>query len=87
MGKPRQSFQLRDVIYQSKLADIFAIDCVVPTLKRNAMIPHISMTVYGLVQLTITVITIQLELVGFHEGLSFWLSCLCYGSVGDPIVR
>ena len=38
------------------------------------MIPDVSVSVYGLVQFTITVITIQLVLVGFHYGLSFCLS-------------
>ena len=63
LGKP---LQLRYMIYQPKLADILAIDGIVPTLKGNAVIPHMSMTVYGLVQFTIPVITIQLEFVGFH---------------------
>ena len=67
MGKLGESFQLRYMIYQTKLADILAIDSIVPTLKPNAVIPHISMTVYGLVQLTIPVIAIHLELVGFHR--------------------
>ena len=54
------------MVYQPKLADMFTIDNVVTTLKGNAMIPHVSVSVYSLVQLTITVIAIQLELVGFH---------------------
>ena len=54
------------MIYQTKLADILALDGIVPTLKGNAVIPHRSMTVYCLVQLTITVIAIHLKLVGFH---------------------
>ena len=66
MSKLGKSLQLRYMIYQPKLADIFAIDGIVPTLKRNAVIPDMSMTVYRLVQFTIPVIRIQLELVGFH---------------------
>ena len=54
------------MVYQSKLADILAIYRIVTTLKRNAVIPHMSMTIYGLVQFTIAVIAIQFELVGFH---------------------
>ena len=48
------------------LADIFAIEGIVPSLKRNAMIPDRSVTVYRLVQFTIAVIRIQFELVGLH---------------------
>ena len=55
------------MIYQPKLADILAIDRIVTTLKRDTVIPHISMTVYRLVQLTIPVIAIHFELVGFHR--------------------
>ena len=68
MGKLRQPFQLGEVVYQSKLADIFAIDYIVTTLKGNAVIPDVGMTVYGLVQLTIPVIAVQLKLVGLHGG-------------------
>jgi hypothetical protein len=64
------------MIYQPKLADILAIDGIVPTLKRNAVIPHMSVSVYGLVQFTIAVIAIQLELVGLH-GIVF-LSFMSY---------
>ena len=66
MSKLGKSFQLRYMIYQPKLADILTIDGIVPTLKRNAVIPDMSMTVYRLVQFTIPVIAIQFELVGFH---------------------
>ncbi len=66
MGKALGSFQFRYMIYQPKLADILAIDGIVPTLKRNAVISHMSMTAYGLVQFTIAMITIQLEFVDFH---------------------
>ena len=38
------------------------------------MIPDVSVSVYGLVQVTIAVIAIQFELVGFHYGLSFCIS-------------
>ena len=55
------------MVYESKLADIFAVDSIVPSLDGNAMIPHLSMTVYRLVQFTVAVIRIQLKLVGFHE--------------------
>ena len=51
------------------------------------MIPDVSVSVYGLVQDTISVIGIQLKLVGFHYGLSFWLSIPCHWIVGAPIVR
>ena len=68
MGKLRKSFQLRYMVNQPKLADIFAVNRIVSTLERNAMIPNVCMTIYGLVQLTIAVIGIQLELVGFHDG-------------------
>ena len=66
MGKALGMFQLRYMIYQPKFADILAIDAIVTTLKRDATIPHRSVSVYRLVQLTIAVITIQLEPVGFH---------------------
>ena len=66
MGKSVGSLQFGDMVYQPELADILAVNCIVPTLNRNAMIPDMSMTVYRLVQFTITVIRIQLELVGFH---------------------
>ena len=69
VGKALGAFQFRNVIYQPKLADILvSIDGVVTTLKRNAMIPNKSVSIYRFVQLTITVIAIHLELVGFHEG-------------------
>ena len=67
MSKLSKAFQLRYMIYQTKLADILAIEAIVPTLKGNAVIPHISMTLYRLVQFTIAVIAIHLELVGFHR--------------------
>ena len=51
------------------------------------MIPNVSVTVYRFVQDTITVIAVQLKLVGFHYGLSFRLSIPCHWMVGDPIVR
>ena len=54
------------MIYQPKLADILAIDTIVSPLKTNAVIPDMSVSIYRLVQLTIAVIAIQLELVGFH---------------------
>ena len=86
MFKALGSFEFRDMVYQSKLADIFAIDCIVPTLKRNAVIPHMSVSVYGLVQFTIAVIAIQLELVGLH-GIVF-LSFMSFSrDLGAPIVR
>ncbi len=44
------------------------------------MIPDVSVAVYGLVQLTIPVIAIHLELVGFHYGFGF-LAFISY-SVG-----
>ena len=87
MRKLGEAFQLRYMIYQPKLADILAIDAIVPTLKGNAVIPHRSMTVYRLVQLNITVITIHLELVGFHQGLSVWISCPGYWRVGGKPYR
>ena len=87
MGKSVGSLQFGDMDYQPELADIFTIDSVVPTLKRDTVIPDVTVSVYRLVQFTIAVITIQLELVGFHQGLSFWLSCPCYRSVGDPCDR
>ena len=59
------------MIYQPKLADIFAIDSVVATLKGNAVIPDVSMTIYRLMQFTIAVIRIQLELVKFLSETSF----------------
>ena len=62
------------MIYQPKLADIFAIDSGVATLKGNAVIPDVSMTIYRLMQFTIALIAIQLELVSFHRRLAFWLS-------------
>ena len=74
MGKSVGSLQFGDMVYQPELADIFAIDSVVATLKGNAVIPDVSMTIYRLMQLTITVIGIQLELVSFHRRLAFWLS-------------
>ena len=55
------------MIYQSKLADILAIDTVVPTLETHTMIPYMSVSIYRLVQLTIPVMAIHLELVGFHR--------------------
>ena len=86
MSKLEKPFQLRYMIYQPKLADILAIDGIVPTLKRNAVIPHMSVSVYGLVQFTIAVIAIQLELVGLH-GIVF-LSFMSFSrDVGAPIVR
>lgn len=66
MGKARQSLQFRDMIDQPKLADMLAIDRIVTTLEGDAVIPHPSVSIYGLVQFTIAVIAIQLELVGFH---------------------
>ena len=56
------------MVYQPELADIFAIDGIVPSLERDAIIPDVSMTIYRLMQLTIAVIGIQLKLVGFHYG-------------------
>ena len=75
------------MVYQPKLADMFTIDSVVPTLKRNAMIPHFGVSVYRLVQLTITVIAIHLELVGFHEGLGFLAFISVSVEVGAPTMR
>ena len=66
MGKLGESFQLRYMIYQTKLADILAIDTIVATLERDTMIPDVSVSIYRFVQFTIPVIAIQLELVGFH---------------------
>ena len=68
MSKSVCSLQSRDMVYQPELADIFAIDGIVPSLERDAMIPDVSMTIYRLMQLTIAVIGIQLKLVGFHYG-------------------
>ena len=68
MGKSVGSFQFGDMVYQPELADIFAIDGIVPSLERDAMIPDVSMTIYRLMQLTIAVIGMQLKLVGFHYG-------------------
>ena len=67
MGKPGQPFQFRDMIYQPKPADILTIEGIVPTLESNTMIPYMSVSTYALVQLTIPVIAIHLELVGFHR--------------------
>ena len=66
MGKPRQPLQFRDMVYQSKLADIVAVDPIVATLERNAMIPDRSVSFYRFMQITIAVIGIHFELVGFH---------------------
>ncbi len=66
MGKSVGSLQFGDMVYQPDLADIFAIDAIVTSLKRNTMIPDVSMTIYRLMQLTIAVIGIQLKLVGCH---------------------
>lgn len=68
MGKSVGSLQFGDMVYQPDLADIFAIDGIVPSLKRNTMIPDVSMTSYRLMQLTIAVTGIQLKLIGFHYG-------------------
>ena len=64
------------MVNQPKPADIFTVAGIVATLKGYAMIPYMSVSVYGLVQLTIAVISIHFELVGFHYGLSFCLSYL-----------
>ena len=86
MGKPRQTFEFREVVYQSKLANILTIDCIVLSLKGNTMIPDMSVSVYGLVQFTITVIGIQLELVGLH-GIVFLSFMPGLMGVGDTTVR
>ena len=87
VGELRQTFQVRYMIYQPKLADIFAVDAIVSPLNGNAVIPHMSVSIYRLVQLTITVIGIHLELVGFHHGLSFRLSYPVLKDVGSTTER
>ena len=67
MSEPRHPLQFRDMVYQSKLADIFAVDAVIATLERDAMIPDRCVSFYLLMQISITVIGIHLELVGFHQ--------------------
>ena len=51
------------------------------------MIPDVSVSVYCLVQFTIAVIAIQLELIGFHYGLSFCLSYPVLKGVGSTTER
>ena len=58
MGKPRQTFKFRDMVYQSKLTDIFAIDCIVPSLECDAMIPDRTVSVYRFMQISIAVVAI-----------------------------
>ena len=77
MGKAVCSLQFGDMGYQPELADIVAIDGIVPSLERDAMIPDVSMTIYRLMQLTIAVIGIQLKLVGFHYGELSGFHILC----------
>ena len=71
MGKSVGSLQFGDMVYQPELADILAIDGIVPSLKGDAVIPDRSVSFYRLMQITIAVIGIQFELVGFH---GIWLS-------------
>ncbi len=75
------------MIHQPKLGDILAIDGIVTTLQRDTMIPDRSVSLYGLVQLTIAVIRIQFELVGVQGRLAFWLSYPVSKGVGDTTVR
>ena len=70
VGKPACLFQFTDMLHQPKLADVFTEHRKVATLERDAMIPHRSVSFYRLMQLTIAVIGIQFELVGFH-GVGF----------------
>ncbi len=57
------------------------------------MIPYVSMSVYRLMQLTITVVVIHFELVGFHERVfpscaSMLLDCgRPYRAIGSPTER
>ena len=53
--------------HQPKLADIFAAHSIVATLECDAVIPHMHVSIYRLMQLAVAVIGIQLELVGFHQ--------------------
>ena len=63
------------MVNQPKPADIFTVASIVATLNlRNDS--YMSVSVDGLVQLTIAVISLHFELVGFHYGLSFCLSYL-----------
>ena len=68
MSKLRQPLEFRNVIDESKLGDILAIDAVVSTLEGDTVIPDVSVSIYYFIQLTIPVIRIQLEFVGFHYG-------------------
>ena len=68
MGKSGAPFQLGQVPHQGFFARIFTIDSVVPTTQRHKVIPYFSMAINRLMQLTIPVIAIHLELVGFHYG-------------------
>ncbi len=51
------------------------------------MIPDRSVSVYRLMQFTITVIRIHFELVGFHYGQLSSFHILFHEEAGDPIMR
>ena len=69
------------------LSRILAKDTVVPTTQGNKVIPYVSMAINRLLQFTIAVIAIQFELVGFHEGIAFWLSYPVSKDVGSTTER
>ena len=51
------------------------------------MIPDRSVSLYGLMQFTITVIRIHFELVGLHYGQLYSFHILFHEEAGDPIMR
>ena len=86
MCKAGKSFQLCQVSHECFLTGILPIDSMVSATQGYKVIPDMSMAVNRLLQLTISVVAIHFELVGFHE-VSFLAFIPCSKECGSPTER